>query len=505
MDKKFTPLDNTNEFPYIDKEIYTKFFKTVPATPQTSIETFDFLATGLSISPDTIHNQEKFIRNYVYCTVIARNHLLEIDNRLKEIKERKKRIHDSESYPFRKLIYFEKKNEEAKQQIIHFLCYEIIEFISDESYPNRDMINRNDEENMWIFGPTYDYQYNSQYYSPDYDFSTFAKFYNIPNIPLIDFMKNIEETMALKSNSIYDYYSRVKETIENNNLLSKMVERVSKNYHMHHRKELFESLFDLFNEQKYLAFVVNATLQLEGMFHELISIKHGKKEKQGTLIEKVDKAFQKNQVLKQTLYPYFAFDVPDLRNQVAHKGLVENDNIEMLAHELLLDLNCIVSLVENESIDKYKTILLIREKLNAVDSDNYSTDKEYYEDISKILLHELYANDKMNIPFFWEILTNPKQFEDELNYYIPASPDNSMIYLKDVVYAVSGLVKKEVFWKTALQLSDKITTKDNTELNDKGIFLNKLKNMFIAKLDGNAKKLCCQLNAKIQECIKKEQ
>ena len=59
-----------------------------------------------------------------------------------------------------------------------------------------------------------------------------------------------------------------------------------------------------------------------------------------------------------------------------------------------------------------------------------------------------------------------------------------MIYLKDVVYAVSGLVKKEVFWKTALQFSDKITTKDNTELNDKGIFLNKLKNMFIAKLKG---------------------
>ena len=503
MDNTLPPTDNTVKCPNIDKELLTKFFEATPPKSQLSIDTFDFLVTELQISPDSIRNQEIFIRNYVYCTVVARKHLLEIDNRLKEIRGRKTQIQDTDSYSFRKLIYFERKNEEAKQQIIHFLCYEIIGCISNESYPKTDMINRNQEESMWLFGPTYDYQYNAKYYSPDYDFSTFTKFYDIPNIPLIDFMKNIDEIIALKSNSISDYYSRVKETIEKNSLLAMLVERVSKNYHMHHRKELFESLLDLFNEQKYLAFVVNATLQLEGMFHELISIKYGKKEKQGTLVEKVDKAFQKNQVLKQTLYPYFAFDVPDLRNQVAHKGLVENENIEMLAHELLLDLNCIISLVEKESIDKYKTILIIREKLNAIDSDNYCTDKDYYDDLSKILLQELYVNDKMNIPFFWEILKDPKQFDDEQNYYIPSFPDNNMIYLKNIVYAISGLIKKEEFWQVAIQHSDDITDIDKTTLNDWGIFLNKLKNTFIAELKGQAKKSCCQLNVIIQESTNK--
>lgn len=183
-----------------------------------------------------------------------------------------------------------------------------------------------------------------------------------------------------------------------------MVDRVGRNYHLHHRKELFESLLALFNEKKYLAFVVNSTIQLEGMFYELVSIKYEKKEQQGTLVEKVDKAFDKGQILKHTLYPYFAFDVPELRNQVAHKGLVETENIEALAYELLLDLNCIVTLTEDESINKYKGVLLIREHLNDVDSDDFENDTEYYTYLSKILLKELFVSDDFNYPFLGILL-----------------------------------------------------------------------------------------------------
>lgn len=89
-----------------------------------------------------------------------------------------------------------------------------------------------------------------------------------------------------------------------------------------------------------------------------------------------------------------------LINQVAHKGLVNVENIEMLAYELILDLNCIVSLVEKESIDKYKTVLMIRDKLNNVDSDNFETDVEYYKKLSETLLTELYMSDEFRTPYF---------------------------------------------------------------------------------------------------------
>ncbi len=497
MDGKYTITEITDIFPDFDEEKFKEYLKSEKQEKQPKIETIDFLLNALSISNETIKNEDVFLRNYIYSMIIARKHLLEIDNRLKIIKNKKNSIGDKESYSYRKLKYFENKNEDAKQQIIDFICYKLVDYVTKRNDGYADLIDRNKEENMWLIGPTYDYQYNSQYYDPDYDFSTFAKFYNIPNVPLIDFVENIEKTIELKSKSIDEYFTKVKETVEKNELLSKMVERVSKNYHMHHRKELFESLLALFNEKKYLAFVVNASIQLEGMFHELVSIKYGKKEKQGTLVEKVDKAFNKNQILKHTLYPYFAFDVPELRNQVAHSGIVETDNIEILAYELLLDLNCIVTLAEKESIDKYKTILVIREKLNDVNSEDFENDEEYYKKISEILLAELYISDKFNTPSFWDIMTEPQKFDDELNYYIPAEKDDNMIYLKNVVYAVSNLIRKEEFWQTILDSCTSISI-DETGLNDFGKFVEKFKNMYIPRLADESKKLCCQVSAKIQ-------
>ena len=65
------------------------------------------------------------------------------------------------------------------------------------------------------------------------------------------------------------------------------------------------------------------------------------------------------------------------------------------------------------------------------------------------------------------------------------------------MYAVSNLVRKEEFWHTVLNSCTDIFV-DKSGLNDFGKFIEKLKNMFIPKLHGESKKLCCQINAKIQ-------
>lgn len=501
MDKKYTPVELKDIFPDFDTEKFVEFLKNPEEKPP-KIATINFLCDALSLATENIKNQDVLLRNYIYCMVVTRKHLLEIDNRLKLIQQNKKQIKDKESYSFRKLKYFEKKNNDAKEQIIDFICYGMIDYISGRDDRYSDLIDRNNEENMWIWGPTYDYQYNSKYYDPYYDFSTFSKFYDIPNTPLVEFLRRIDENIALKATSMDDYYLKVKNTVNDNRLLDKMVERVEKNYHMHHRKEIFDSLLSLFNDEKYLAFVVSATIQLEGMFFDLVSIKYSNKEKQGTLVEKVDKAFGNNEILKHTLYPYFAFDVPELRNQVAHKGLVNVENIEMLAYELILDLNCIVSLVEKESIDKYKTVLMIRDKLNKVNSEKFETDVEYYKELSEILLAELYMSDKFHSPYFWDIMAEPKQFDEELNYYIPAEKDENMIYLKDIVYCVSNLMKKEEFWQVVLDSSEHISVSNGQVLNDFGTFIEKLKNIFIPRLEGESKRLCIRINVKLQN-IKK--
>lgn len=498
MDNKYSEIRIEDIFPDFDAEKFKELLDTSAKETNPKKDTVDYLLEELSLSPDIITNKDVFLRNYIYCMVIARKHLLEIDNRIKEIKQKKNCISDKESYPFRKLKYFEKKNESAKEQITNFICNGLVSYIVGRNDKYSDLIDRHNEENMWLLGPTYDYQYNSKYYSPDYDFSTFTKFYSIPGVPIIESFKQIDDIIELKEKSIEEYDSKIKSFVESKKLLTKLLERVSKNYHIHSRREIFESLLTLFNERKYLAFVVSATIQLEGMFYELISIKAGTKEKQGTLVEKVEKAFEKNQILMHTLYPYFAFDVPDLRNQVAHKGIVDSVNIEMLAYELILDLNCIVTLVEQESIDKYKIVLIIRDTLNEVDSDKFASESDYYAEISKVLIYELFRNYRFTSKYFWDLITEPNLFDDELNYYIPNDASDDEIYLKDTVYALSNLFIKEEFWLIVLEESKKISSINKNNPFDFGSYIVKLKNQFISKLSGKSKKLCCQVNQTLQ-------
>ena len=141
---------------------------------------------------------------------------------------------------------------------------------------------------------------------------------------------------------------------------------------------------------------------------------------------------------------------------------------------------------------------MIRDKLNEIDSSEYKNETDYYIKISRCLLFELYASDKIYYAFFEELISKPETFEEELNYYIPKDKDKNMIYLKDLVYAVSNLIKREEFWQVVLDECSHITV-DNSRLDDFGMFINKLKNIFIPILDGNSKTICCEINAKIQK------
>ncbi len=502
MDKKYTLVEISDILPDFDIEKFSKYLseRKQPSAPK--INTIDFLLNELSIAKDSIDDENVFIRNFIYAITIARKHLIEIDKCLNDIRLELKKVNDKESYQCRKLKYFEKKNITAKNEITDFICYGLVNYIGKRHSVFSDLIDRNNEDKMWLNGPTYDYNYNYKYYDPNYDFATFARFFEIPNVALLDFLKNIEDTITLKQTNLDAYYQKVKSTVNDNKMLSLMAERISNNYHFHKRKEIFESMVSLFEEKKYITFILTATIQIEGMFYDLVTIRYGKKENQGTLVEKADKTFNRNSVQKQTLYPHFAFDLPELRNQVAHNGLVDNANIENFAYELILDLNCIVSLAEKESLDKFKTVLMMFEKMNEVDSDDFTDYDAYIKSVSKCLLSELYMSNMMSNEYFWNLLSEPSNYEDELLFYLPINPDEDAIYLKDAVLAISSFIRKEEFWQVVLEESEHISEINHSQIYDFGAFVEKLKNMFIPRLDGKAKELCCEVNKKLQS-IKK--
>lgn len=499
MEVEYTPIKPEDIFPKIDSETIAKFLKGEAGIKEHQIETIDYLLNSLSIAKEDIKHEDLFIRNYIYATTITRKHLLEINERIKTIKAQANQISNRESYPYRKLMHFQKKNEKAKDEIVHFLCYGLAKYVSEHNEPYSDLINRNDEDKMWLSGPTYDYNYNHKYYNPDYDFSTFVKFFNTPNVNILDSFNNIDDTIALKEKDTEKYYQKVIDTVDNNNLLENMAERIGNNYHFHKRKEIFETMATLFKEEKFTTFILTATIQIEGMFYELVTIRYGEKENQGTLVEKVDKTFSKNTQQKHALYPYFAFDIPDLRNKVAHIGIVEDSNIKNTAYELVLDLHCILSLAEQESMNKFKNVIYIISKIkDVVSSNDFDSDDKQKKAIAEHIFGELYIGNATTDDYFWNLILKPYEYEEELNYYQPNEEDDNHIYIKTMVNYFHAVLQHEVFWQVVLEYCGKFSEIEHSKINDMGTFIEKLKNMFIPILNGKAKDICIDVNKELQ-------
>ena len=145
---------------------------------------------------------------------------------------------------------------------------------------------------------------------------------------------------------------------------------------------------------------------------------------------------------------------------------------------------------------------MIFDKMNEIDTNDFTGKNEYIKSVSKCLLYELYMNNMLSNEYFWNLLTEPTKYEDELLFYLPNNPDENAIYLRDAVFAISRFIREEEFWQVALEESEHISEINYSQINDFGAFVEKLKNMFILRLNGKAKELCCKVNKKLQS-IKK--
>lgn len=490
MSEEYSPLNLQN----INLDALKKYIPASKLGVSPHVSTIDFVAESIAIEAQNIKDDELFIRNYIYALSVARRHLAEINKSQGIIIQKLKKVNDKESYVAKKLQYFNKRYQAAKDEIVEFIVDGIRTYVSDHY---SDLIDRSVDEKCFL-GPRYDYQYNAQFYNLDYDFSTYVKFYYVPGIPFIEVLKNIEKYIELKISSVDEYYEEVIRIVDENDIVSNMSNRVGENYHIHTRKEIFEAMTTLFNEGKYLAFISMATIQLEGIFYELVCIKFGRKERQGTLVEKVEKAFKDNRQLMQTLYPYFAFDIPELRNEIAHKGIVEERNLKKVAYELVLDLNCVLHLTESASTDKFKQFWIIASNLEKIKKEEYDSFDEYEIAIARQLIAELYMSSMISMDYFWDVLVDPEAFDEEMEYYKPEDLQEDEVYLKDIVYFIVDLTRRETFWKVILDELDEMIVKKAINEDELNLFVD-LKTRLIGILKGEAKVVCCNVNAKIEQ------
>lgn len=108
-------------------------------------------------------------------------------------------------------------------------------------------------------------------------------------------------------------------------------------------------------------------MQIEGLFHDCCNVLkiNELSGPTGTLVEKVDKSFRDNHILMLSVYPHYMFEIPKIRNEIAHTGLIEADNLEYIANELVLDLNTVISWIYEISHNKYKTLMMISDALDS--------------------------------------------------------------------------------------------------------------------------------------------
>lgn len=187
------------------------------------------------------------------------------------------------------------------------------------------------------------------------------------------------------------------------------------------------------------------------------------------------------------MYPYFAFDVPLLRNEVAHKGMLQTEDAEFLAYNLVLDLNTVSQLVKMESYDKFIPAIMTHEKLLNWNPEDNTTDELY-----DTLFYELFMIDKIANKHFWKIIRNPEEYEDEIMFYKISDLPEGNIDLPGIVDVLSQLVKSEGLWGAMHRFVATHVT-PSSEWDGVLAFAKRMKDQYIGLLEDDAKSECIEV------------
>lgn len=429
---------------------------------------------------------ENIVSNYVYLTQLVKHDLLEIEANLTMLKEREKNTPAENTYLHKKIRYFYALNQKAKDEVIDFLTKGMIPFIADvKTY--RYLDREHDQLTMLFLNSRYDYSSFRHYYNIDYDFGTEAKIRFIPGVNLENMQEKIGEYVSLHSNDPEEYDKRIDKIVSQNNCIEFIAEKVNGTYHLFHRKELFNTLVSLYNAGEYQSYITLAVIQLEGVFYDCCTILNQREVKQnfGTLIEKVDKVFSQNQETKRALYPHYAFTIPNLRNEIAHKGFSAERNLYHQANELTLDLYTVIYWCCKLEQDKFYSIFqAYKESVEAgIASDKYD----------RQVLTTLFSCYQLFDREFIDILADPAQYLSELDFYKSLAPSEDAITIKDRVNTISGIVKRESFWKEISSELDSVIEHKHGKPYDFVDFIIHLRNTIIPVLSKDTpEKLACQ-------------
>lgn len=391
----------------------------------------------------------------------------------------------------KKYIHLANLNRKARDEIISFKENEFQSFL--EGRRNIDYAGRADDECL-IMRFRYNYQYGvyPRYYNPDYDFSTETKVRGL-DIPSLEAEEIISGAIKRHRENPDAYYSMMEENIIKNGLLEKNALLIDAHNVLVRRTEIFKDLVDLYSSERWNSFIALAVLQVEGLFYDCCEIlkERNLSGTAGCLSEKVEKAFREDEALMRYAYPYFCYEVPLLRNTIAHVGTVEASEKELkhISIDLILDINAVVDWVYKLSRGKYTTIAMLY-------NDVKEKENEAVDDLISPLLTSMLSCMGVSDFKYLDVLIDYTKYEKEFRYM--KFEENFLISYVDHLRTI---IDTEDFWNTLASYVD-----ENKKCEDRPYSMEwlagKLADAFIKLYPKGSveKSACIKVMAKVNKC-----
>lgn len=181
-----------------------------------------------------------------------------------------------------------------------------------------------------------------------------------------------EKMLALKNEDEDKFIEAIKNNIVKYHIPENMLKITRENVYLNNRVEIISTSIELFQKGKYKAFVFLAMLQIEGLLKTLFQFVWGDKSENDGLKSIADKIRDKDNFGK---YIYLAYELPELRNHIAHGDMIEIDT--KLACEILMVLNRLIKEIDSEEQD-YKKIIAFLNDVSTADLKTLASRLNYY-------------------------------------------------------------------------------------------------------------------------------
>lgn len=392
------------------------------------------------------------------------------DNDIKEIYENIKQANKMIQNEEKKKYYLEKN---------HSMLDEIIEF-KEKQFLNILKLYCSD---LYLYGKTYNFPFRKQY-----DYDIYRIYYNPKNdstiLAMLQYLKDDEyiKLKNLKQKNSDEYIKTLTFMIDYFKVLVNIEKIINENYILKKRLNIFKQII-LFYQNNNWEMVINLiSIQMEGLFFDytkFIEMNENKKVKRQLSLKNKIEILEDN-YYGNILIPYFKFDFPTIRNTIAHEGIMQFDNIEKTAKELLLICYNLLGMF-TASYLPYNNLIFLFNNIEKENKLMSFCEKIFYNlDVFDRVINK---DEDSNV---YKLLCNLDQIKDKLSGYKLSNGMNAYEYAQSVLKGISNEDSLEDIYN---QL--------NSEYNFSRGMLNVFKNLSINLLNyfkvNSKQKSYCQL------------